>query len=215
MTSAAEVSEIHGAGGCFLCALPSDLVYAESEHFIALLGLGPIAEGYSLIAARAHVSSMLDILPHQRTELASFTEAVRRRLRPHYGESVITEHGRVPPCLSEYARTHEPHCLHAHRLVFPGSPLFDLVEVARGLEVRSFCTFRDAAASFRDPGQYLYVEHPDGGCQLASVRGPLPRQFFRRVVAATSGVPELADWREHPSHDLIHAASARLGVQHA
>lgn len=66
--------------GCFLCHLPERLVYDESDHFIAMLGLGPVIEGYSLIAAREHAPSMLDLPPRLVLELTEFTRRVRARV---------------------------------------------------------------------------------------------------------------------------------------
>jgi hypothetical protein len=197
-------------GCCFLCEPAPDLVYAESENFFAMLGLGPISEGYSLIAARTHAPSMLDLPVAQRHELVGFTKRVRARLDAHYAPSTVTEHGRVPPCIDRHVRVHEPHCLHAHQLVFPGSLTLDLDQAVPALQVQRFESFLDAATSFRDPGQFLYAESPDGQCQLASVRGPFPRQFFRRLVAASAGSPRLANWRVHPRHELIAAARERI-----
>jgi hypothetical protein len=195
---------------CFLCDPEPALVYAESDRFFAMLGLGPITEGYSLIAARAHVPSMLDLPSGHRKELVDFTALVRERLDTVYGPATVTEHGRVPPCLERHALAHEPHCLHAHRLVFPNSPQLDLTEVAPALVAHEFGSFLGAAVAFRDPGQYLYLENPDGTCQLASVHGPFPRQFFRRVVAATVGALEVSDWQAHPRHEVISLARERL-----
>jgi len=113
-----------------------------------MLGLGPIGEGYSLIAAREHVPSMFDLDSGSREELETFTKLVRATLRPHYSSSVVTEHGRVAPCVSRILRAHEPHCLHAHRLVFPGIGVFDLAHHTPWLKVSSFSGYRVAARAY-------------------------------------------------------------------
>ena len=46
---------------CFLCSPDKRLVFAESKHFYAMLGLGPIMEGYSILASRAHTPSYFDL----------------------------------------------------------------------------------------------------------------------------------------------------------
>lgn len=212
VTAAAQLLERDASvsGGCFLCEPAPDLVYSVSENFFAMLGLGPISEGYSLIAAREHVTSMLDLPTAQRSELVEFTRQVRGRLGALYGPIAITEHGRVPPCLDRHVRAHEAHCLHAHRLVFPNASVLDLTLAPHGFKVQTYGSFIEAAADFRDTGQYLYTEGPDGGCQLASVCGPFPRQFFRRLVARAAHVPELSDWQAHPRLELIAEAHKRL-----
>jgi len=46
---------------CFLCAPSSELMYLGSDGCFAMLGLGAIVEGYSLVATRAHERSFFDL----------------------------------------------------------------------------------------------------------------------------------------------------------
>lgn len=196
--------------GCFLCSPEPEWTWLESDRFRAVLGLGPIGTGYTLIATRDHVTSMLDLDAAEAAELDEFTAAVRERLAELGGPAVVCEHGRIAPCLAPAARRHEPHCLHAHRLVFPGQVALDLRSAAPRLRVVDFECFADAR-KIEWPGQYVYAEQPDGRCQVGLVEGPLPRQFLRAVVANEQGWPELADWRRHPRREAVDAAARALG----
>src|SRR5215469_11506206 len=110
-----------GQQKCFLCEPDESLVYHREGRFFAMLGLGPLSEGYSVIATRDHVPSMLDLDPEGVKELVEFTQRVRiRQAMRGYEPGAITEHGRVATCVHAVAGAHEPHCLHAHRLLFPG-----------------------------------------------------------------------------------------------
>lgn len=200
----------HDGEVCFLCDPDPNLVYEACEHFLALLGHGPIGEGYSLIATREHLASMLDLPAPLRGELQEFTRVVRARLGRFYGACVVTEHGRVPPCLDRLVRTYEPHCLHAHRLVFPGAPPIDLHRLLPVGEVHEFESADQALREYMSSGQYLYAENADGTTQIARVSGPFPRQFFRRVVAGSFGRPELSDWRQYPNFESIARAKLLL-----
>lgn len=197
-------------GGCFLCTPEPEWTWLESEHFRAILGVGPIGTGFTLIAAREHVPSMLDLPPAAARELQSFTAAVRQRLEPLFGPSSIGEHGRVSPCVGPSVRRHEPHCLHAHRLVFPGRPVMTLTGTLRGLRPAVYDGFAQIRTDFAHPGQYVYIEDSTGRCEVAPVGGPLPRQFLRAVAASYAGAPELADWRSHPGLDQLEKARRRL-----
>src|SRR5712691_9156922 len=108
---------------CFLCKPNDKLVYESDATFICLLGYGPIVEGFSVIATRSHIPSMLDLGRESVEGLCDFTSKVRDRLFPHYGNVIITEHGRIGVCIQG---SHEPHCYHAHRLVIPVT--FDLTQ---------------------------------------------------------------------------------------
>jgi hypothetical protein len=197
---------------CFLCNPLGELVYEQSPHFFAMLGLGPLSVGYSIVATKEHVPSMLDVDPTWQVELRDVMTRVRDRLRVPFGESVATEHGRVAACVAPLTARHEPHCLHAHRLLFPGAPDINLHEVVPGADVQDFDTFASAQGGYADPGQYLCVEHPDGSCQIGRVEGRLPRQFFRAVVARRLGTPELASWQAHPGLQSICDAAVELAA---
>lgn len=178
-----------------------------------MLGLGPIGEGFSLIATREHLPSMFDLDSEVAEELIEFTAEVRSRLEPLYGCAVVAEHGRVAPCVGPAIRRHEPHCLHAHRLVFPGQVSLDFSQVAPHMPRSEFDSYLAARREFVWPGQYLYAEQPDGHCEVGVVNGPLPRQFLRAVVASARGRPEIADWRSYPNHQTVKAARLALGRQ--
>jgi hypothetical protein len=195
---------------CFLCNPDRGWVYSQTQDFYAMLGLGPIVEGYSLIGTVAHVPSMLDLTEAGVDRLVAFTDSIREYLAPHYGDAIITEHGRVPPCVDRDRDGQQAHCFHAHRLVFPISA--DLTESIRryGLEIREYASFKDCWRDFSWRGEYLYYERADGSCVAASAPMRTVRQFFRYRLAESLGHPELADWKAYPRLKVVEAAKNRL-----
>ncbi len=206
------VVAVEAGGGCFLCEPDAGLVYMGSESFFAMLGHGPLSEGYSLIATREHDASMLDVSEAEAEELGRFTVAVKQRLRTHYGPTLVTEHGRVAACVAAAVRRYEPHCLHAHRLVFPGEASLDLQAEWHGLSVARYGSSLEAWRGFGWDGEYLYAEDDDGACMVAPSPSSFPRQLFRGVIARRSGQPEAANWADHPRLEVVSAARHRLGV---
>ena len=196
---------------CFLCSPLPELVYDESEYFLAMLGLGAIVPGYSLVASKEHIPSMLDLEADYVPDLLQFMARVRERLRETFGDATAAEHGRVAVCVAPATARYEPHCLHAHRLVFPGVSTFDVQATAPVFGWRAFPDFSSARAHWTDPAQYLYVEQPNGACHMATATRPLGRQFFRGVIAAQVSSPELADWRRFPRLEVICDALGVLG----
>lgn len=197
--------------GCFLCSPEPEWTWLESEHFRAVLGLGPIGLGYTLIATREHVPSMLDLDDTVADELGHFTKRVRKRLEPLFGPTSLGEHGRVAACVGPALKRYQPHCLHAHRLVFPNLPKLSLKGVMQRTPPREFPSFVSAREATASTAQYLYVEDPSGRCEVVEVSGPLPRQLLRFVAARSKGRPELADWRSRPGLHDIERARELLG----
>ena len=72
--SATDSSE-HSAP-CFLCDVRADLTYWSSDHFVALVGLGPLVPDYSLIASKYHTKSMADVPPNKEASAVKFSIAV-------------------------------------------------------------------------------------------------------------------------------------------
>lgn len=171
-----------------------------------MLGLGPVVEGYSLLATTAHSKSMLDLSEQEVEGLIEFTQHTRNLLSPHYGDSIITEHGRVAPCVDGNRDLQQAHCFHAHRLVFPTTA--DLTEAVRnyGLEVHEYSNFMEGWRQFSWEGEYLYFERVDGSCLIAAAPMRSVRQFFRHKVAELMGQPEVANWTEYPQLKVLEAA---------
>lgn len=196
---------------CFLCRPNRQLVYSESRHFFAMLGLGPIVEGYSLLATKAHIDSMFDLPDHLVDELGSFTTDVIRLLSDVFRSAVtVTEHGRVGLC--EMGPTYDAHCYHAHRLLFPAT--FDIVE-AMGVSEIGILEFDSFSSARRRVGhltEYLYAESPGGSVFVGTDSHSTPRQFFRGVLADATGKPHLQSWRRYPRREVVESARRRLGA---
>jgi hypothetical protein len=123
-----------------------------------------------------------------------FANEIRSLLTEAHGSCLITEHGRLPVCL-DITRATEPHCFHAHLLMFPGvpaiedsaRPYFAKIELARNLieALHLARRHREYYLLSPDPGRFLVMTRP----------GRIIRQFSRFLVAQTLGRPELANWR--------------------
>jgi len=194
---------------CFLCHPDPALVYDSSESFLALLGLGPLVEGYSLIASRAHIPSMFDLSDSQATELETFGATVQARLTKHWSPCVVTEHGRVGLCL-ESSGSHDEHCFHAHQLVFPGAPDFSSClsdSTFRPIEAQSFTQARAVAGHLTE---YLYYQRSDGSALVGHAAGHQGRQFFRRAIAEMVLHPEWQSWQAYPRLEVLELGRNKL-----
>jgi len=197
---------------CFLCRPDRRLLFAEGASFYVMLGLGPIVEGYSIMATKQHIPSYLDLPPDLLDEYQDFRERALGLIARAYVRPVITEHGRVPACDFYDREPNQAHCYHAHQLLFPAT--IDLqahLHQEYGNYVLNFVDFHAAyegMASRKD--EYLYFEGQDGACLVIPAPHKHIRQYFRLLAAEAVGHPERTSWQGVPGWEMIEAALTRL-----
>lgn len=180
---------------CFFCNPDRRRIVQESSNFYAILGLGPIVEGYTVIASKQHHKSTLDLPDALLNEQINFSLSTRDVLARIYGPSIVVEHGRIKACTSLEVDPHEDHCFHAHQLIFPVSvDLLPLLEFF-GYPAKQFSSLSDARRSVDPKNEYLLFQDSGGNLNLAEVPHPCRRQFMRYLVGLELGHEQLADWR--------------------
>jgi hypothetical protein len=190
-------STIADGGDCFLCNPRPELVYASVDESLALCGLGPLGPAYSIIATKAHVRSAADAY-NTVSGFIDFTNDVRAILDGLFGSSVLTEHGRLGACVGPSGAS-DPHCFHAHFLLFPGVP--NIVENARSYfaEDRLSSTLSNAMQIANEsPDEYFLVSGSVDSFHIMTRPSELIRQFARWLVAGALNTPEKANWQEFP-----------------
>lgn len=198
---------------CFLCNPEPELTYLSSANFNAILGLGPLMEGYSLISVKRHFPSMLDLPQELINELIDLTNHIRQILFNHYGKVIITEHGRVPPCEYFEWEHHNEHCYHAHRLVFPIE--MDILNnfSDSNAQIFSYKNFKEAKQNYTYPGEYLYIEDSENKSFVLKPNNGFERQLVRRIVAREVGLNDEYSWKRYPRVDLINNAKLKLSKE--
>ena len=197
-----------GDQSCFLCATAPDLVYASTESAFALCGLGPLVPGYTLVATKEHTASAADAIAHT-PEFLDFTEQIRAFLSSQYGSCLISEHGRVPACIDP-SGTSDPHCYHAHFLLFPGGP--NVVGEARSYfaHVQETTTLGRALELATEAKDYFLISPTATEAHLMTRPGRIIRQFARVLVADAIGESRRANWRNFPERELCVQTSQDL-----
>src|SRR5205809_1699813 len=192
---------------CFLCSPDRDLVYTSDLTSLALCGLGPIVKGYSVVATQRHIRSAADAAAGEAPDFLPFVSEVRDRLESSYGSCLVTEHGRLPVCV-DVSGTTDPHCYHAHFLIFPGAP--DIEGVARSYfaHVEEASSLEAALGLARSHDEYFLISPDDSHFAVMTRPGKIIRQFARLLVADSLGFSELANWRLHSLRDEAASTAA-------
>lgn len=196
------------ATGCFLCEPPPDLTYRKTADGLAISGLGPLVDGYSVVAAVPHVRSAADAAAGGAPAFLPFAERVRARLIQTYGSCLLTEHGRMPVCVDSVGA--ERHCYHAHFLCFPAVPA--VVDAARGYfdTARELSELSSALSLARTFSEYFLLSpNPQQFFVFANQRS-VPRQFARTLVAAAIGKVGEAAWQSVPRREEARDSASRL-----
>jgi hypothetical protein len=194
---------------CFLCDPSRDLVFFTCDDFFALAGLGPVVDGYSVLAARPHLKSMADMPSQLAQKRDALVHVLRDRLSRKYGGCLITEHGRMAVC-AEDDNDHEAHCFHAHFLIFPG--VHDVTEMASSYfgKVKEFNELGIALSHAAQCEEYVLISPTPKCFRIFSAPLNIPRQLTRFLVAHHANVLHLANWRDQPNRERAEAIADNL-----
>lgn len=195
---------------CFLCSPNQEWIWLENDHFFAMVALGPIVAGMTLIASRDHIESMFDLPVEHMSSLDNIMGRAMRRLTEVFNLPVhITEHGRVGLC-EVSGIDYDSHCKHAHRLLFPVDLELETLlseSIIKPILAKDFQQARSLAGHLVE---YLFYQDPTGAISVGAMTIDTPRQFFRGVFANSLGRPELQSWRSFPQEESLNAIAKRL-----
>lgn len=185
---------------CFLCHPAEQLVCHVGENLYTMAGLGPLVDGYAIIAAKMHSSDNGEDDPLLFESLAQYSESVQSILAAEFGTCILTEHGKMPLCIPcDQAGSH---CFHKHFLLFPGAPdpqaeFCDYLDS----EGKRFESLLEALRFAAELPSYLLVSSRAGEYYVFTSQH-LPQQFARGIIADLLNQPGLASWRAYPNGTL-------------
>ncbi|TCP85035.1 hypothetical protein C8J31_1071 [Rhizobium sp. PP-CC-2G-626] len=185
---------------CFLCAPDARLVVQEMSSCFAMVGLGPLTSTFCLMGCRTHERSLADLAltdPGAIRELEKF----RLQMQSHFGDLLLTEHGRVPICRDD-GDDHEQHCFHAHCLLFKCTGSVEEDASTYYSDMNEFTNLQAALKFAASHEQYLLISPSPSRVLVLSEPLNAPRQLVRHLVAIRDGNAHLADWRDAPNYEL-------------
>jgi len=212
---------------CIFCAPwlydQGNQILLRSDHFYLFAGLGPIVEGYIIIAPYScddpgiPLRSISNAPPELVDELLFLRGLVSHFYREQYRRpGMHFEHGRAGVCLP--AQNDTKHCYHAHLCCYPVS--YPLWEDMIGLRCEEVEGMHDLGRKAGD-SPYLFVQvcevdesMPEDRAQrekwqariaLLKEETDIPSQYLRRLLAARARVGEEFrwDWLGMPELPLV------------
>lgn len=183
---------------CFLCRPKAALLVDVKQAGYALAGLGPLADGYTVVATHDHVQGLAAVSTEARRLYADYTMTIASRLSSQHGGCFIVEHGNMAVCGVGDA-TGRAHCLHPHFLLVPDRrcSVAPFVEYF-GTDQSYFGTLAEAVEYGATRGQYVLAGDTSGMFHVFLPNGDVPRQFARALLAEQLGLVDRASWRDTP-----------------
>lgn len=182
---------------CFLCRPNAALLAHVGDAGYTVSGLGPLAEGYAVVATHEHLKGLEEADLNLRSAYASYANMVANRLAEQYGGCFVVEHGNMAVCgVSVEGRAH---CFHPHFLMIPAQCLHvgPFLEYFNSSE--TFGQLADAIEFGVGRGQYVLAGQAGGQFHIFLPNGEVPRQFARGLVAEQLGITHLASWKAEPN----------------
>jgi hypothetical protein len=121
----------------------------------------------------------------------------------------MTEHGRVPACV-DVSGTSDPHCYHAHFLLFPAAPPVEEEARKRFAKAEEASTLAGAMEIAALHEEYFLLSASAESFIVLTRPGKLVRQFARLLVADALGESNLANWRRFPGLEQAVSEAAQL-----
>lgn len=182
---------------CFLCRPNAALLVHVGEVGYVVSGVGPLADGYAVLATHDHLSGLKEVDPEFLGRYAKYAAKVASILAKEYGGCLVVEHGNMAVCgVSEEGRKH---CLHPHFLLIPDKRLNINSFLEFFPQFTSFENIEEALIFASSCNQYIFAGLASGPFYVFVPNAELPRQFARGLVAEQLEVEHLASWKDAPS----------------
>jgi hypothetical protein len=183
---------------CFLCRPNATLLADVSVAGYTMAGLGPLAEGYAVVATHEHLRGLAAATTELRRAYSAYATNIALKLSARYGECFVVEHGNMAVCGVDDVEG-RIHCFHPHFLLVPDrrcdvAPFYEYF----GSNHKTFGSLEEAVHFGADNGQYLLAGNALGPFHVFLPDGELPRQFARGLIADQLGEEHRASWRDEP-----------------
>ena len=208
-----EVRTEIGQADCRLCAIlrddaadSFDSVWLASDEYKALISIGAMVPGWTLICPIEHDVNLAD--RYRDPNLHDFAHKTIGHLQQSYGPCAVFEHGsRAEDSFTGCGVGHAH--LHLVPLNFPLA-----VEALRSAPELNWQRCAIAEVSTVASGsEYLFVANdyagPDTSGLLAKLDTPTS-QFFRRVIANRLGLAEFFDYKKYSMRDIAESSAHAL-----
>jgi len=197
---------------CRFCSIVSnqhgdkfDTVLLASDNFLVIPALGHFCPGYLMLISKDHIRNFAQITDRRVIdELERLSLCTRWSIEPHFGRSIVFEHGPLDSVCSGGSSVD-----HAH-LHFVPTQVNVLQRVA---ESRTLLGIGSRLA-LPPNAPYLYIEDQSGNRFLATVREAIRSQYLRRLTYQAL-YPQRNDdgwdWHTHPHEALLEKTLSTLG----
>lgn len=161
----------------------------ETDNFYVAPTLGPLVEGHLLLISKEHILGIGHLEGSLVHELEKLREETRKVLTREYGTPIFFEHG--PATWSRRGGCCVEH-VHLHAIPIQFDLYGDLRKHFECIDLNGLEELRELVKREED---YIYYEDQEGKRYAFPIRGPIPPQYMRKLIAFKLGKQEEWDWR--------------------
>ncbi|MFC2132280.1 hypothetical protein ACFLRG_00630 [Bacteroidota bacterium] len=182
----------------------------ETANFIVIPTIGQFIEGWLLIISKYHQISSICHSNSELTELEDLIDSTRKIIELNYGSTIIFEHGPAMDskinggCCIDHTHIHI--APYSNKLVFRSNIGHKSIKINNLAEIKKNVS----------PNQgYLLWGFPstDEYYNLTILNSSIPRQYLRKVLAASCDMQDFWNWREYPFYLNIYNTIKRLSFE--
>lgn len=175
-----------------------DTPIMESENFIAVISVGAIVEGWTLIFPKKHILSMRSV--YEDPEFIKFANDIIKKQGQIYGKkSIIFEHGAnhegsVTACGTNHA--------HLHIIPYETSLLDEMEKDGIDWKVS---LVKDIKKNVKEEEYWFYAENVETLENASGVFHIIDRpesQYFRKLIAKKEDCQEKFDYKQYAFLDI-------------
>ena len=179
-----------------------DTVLAETKNFIVVPSKGALIEGWILVVPRQHFLSLGALPLEMKEELRGLVKDMSSMLSQRYCPPTFFEHGPSKPTTAFGCGVDHAH-LHLVPLV---TKISEAATVQMGapeiMDEQDFWEQWPIAIRHQGGSDYLMLGEPSRPVYVWESPTTVS-QFFRRLIAASIGLPQMYDYRQFPFEDNV------------
>lgn len=204
----------HYQNNCKVCNLIAsknstsiaDQILTENDSYFAISSIGAFIPGWTLIFSKDHKLNLAS--DYSNSNFINFANYVSNKVTEEYGKCVVFEHGSNVEGSATSCGVN-----HAHLHIVPFSENIESLSQSDSLDLSWQVTNINLVSALSNSQEYLFCSNElnvDKTTGLFTILTKPRSQFFRQVLAKSTGLIDFYDYKRYRFEDISIDSSKRL-----